>query len=196
MSKQIWKPTTILNPVPVVMVSCAGNTGKPNIITLAWAGTVNTKPPMISISIKKQRFSYDLIKNSGEFVINLTTEALTRAADYCGVVSGRDVDKFEAMKLTQGKCSVIGAPLIEESPVNMECAVRQVLELGSHDLFLGEVLAVHVDDRIIDESGRLSLGKAGLICYSHGEYVKLGKVLGFFGYSVADEKVLKRRMKG
>jgi flavin reductase (DIM6/NTAB) family NADH-FMN oxidoreductase RutF len=195
MAKQIWKPATILNPVPVVMVSCAGNEGKPNIITLAWTGTANSDPPMLSISVRKERHSYGLIKETGEFVVNLTTKKLVFATDFCGVKSGRDMDKFEAAKLTPENASKVKAPLIKESPVNIECVVKQVLELGSHDMFLAEIVAVNVDEELIDEKGKLHLDKADLICYSHGEYWNLEKSLGYFGYSVTKKQNLERNKK-
>ena len=196
MAKQVWKPSTMLNPVPVVMVTCADNDGKPNIITLAWAGTVNSDPPMVSISVRKHRYSYELIKQRGEFAINLPTRSLTFATDYCGVKSGKDTDKFEAMKLTPEKASKVQVPLINECPVNLECVVKQVLELGSHDLFLAEVVATNVDESLLDEDGKLDLHKADLICYSHGEYYPLGKSLGYYGYSVTKKKNLKRKNLG
>ncbi len=192
MGKQVWKPSTMLNPVPVVMVSCSDNNGKSNIITLAWVGTINSDPPMVSISVRKQRYSYELIKQKGEFVVNLPSKNLTYAADFCGVKSGKDIDKFEEMKLTPERASKIDVPLIKECPVNLECVVRQVMELGSHDLFLAEVVATNVDEKLLDENGKLNLHKAELICYSHGEYYPLGDSLGYFGYSVTRRKSLKR----
>ncbi len=192
MGKQVWKPSTMLNPVPVVMVSCSDNNGKSNIITLAWVGTINSDPPMVSISVRKQRYSYELINQKGEFVINLPSKNLTFAADFCGVKSGKDIDKFEEMKLTPERASKIDVPLIKECPVNLECVVRQVMELGSHDLFLAEVVATNVDEKLLDENGKLNLHKAELICYSHGEYYPLGDSLGYFGYSVTRRKNLKR----
>lgn len=186
MAKQVWKPSAMLNPVPVVMVSCSDIEGKPNIITLAWVGTVNSDPPMVSISISKARYSHALIKEKGEFVINLPTTNLTFATDYCGVKSGRDINKFEAMSLTPEKASIVNVPLVKECPVNLECIVKQVIELGSHDMFLAEVVATNADEALRDEKGKLDLHKANLICYSHGEYYPLGRSLGFFGYSVAN----------
>lgn len=194
MAKQIWKPSTMLNPVPVVMVSCSDTAGKPNIITLAWAGTINSDPPMVSISVRKQRYSYELIKQKGQFVINLPTRNLTFATDFCGVKSGKNIDKFEEMKLTPERASKVDVPLIKECPVNLECVVRQIIELGSHDLFLAEVAATNVDEKLLDENGKLNLHKADLICYSHGEYFPLGASLGFFGYSVTRRKNLKRNL--
>lgn len=193
MAKQVWKPSTMLNPVPVVMVSCTDKVGKPNIITLAWTGTVNSDPPMVSISVRKQRYSYDLIKETGEFVINLPTVKLAFATDYCGVKSGKDTDKFQAMGLTTQQASKVNVPLIKECPINLECIVKQVIELGSHDMFLAEVVATNVEESLLDEKGKLDLRKADLICYSHGEYYPLAKPLGFFGYSVAKRKNLKRK---
>lgn len=192
MAKKIWKPSTLLNPVPVVMVTCTDETGKPNIITLAWAGTVNSSPPMLSISVRKERYSHGLIMARGQFAVNLTTQKLAFATDLCGVKSGRDTDKFEAAKLTPEKASVIDVPIIKESPVSLECIVKNTLELGSHDMFVAEIVAVDVDEELIDESGKLALEKAGLIGYSHGKYWTLGKELGFFGYSVAKKKNIKR----
>jgi flavin reductase (DIM6/NTAB) family NADH-FMN oxidoreductase RutF len=195
MAKQQWKPSTILNPVPAVMVTCADKDGKPNIITLAWAGTVNSDPPMLSISVRKERYSYELIKEKGQFVVNLTTEKLVRAADLCGVKSGRDIDKFEAAGLTSEKATKVDVPLIKESPVNIECVVKKRMELGSHDLFIGQIVAVNVDESLMDEKGKLWLENAGLICYSHGEYWSLKKSLGYYGFSVTKKKKLKRDFK-
>lgn len=189
MAKQKWKGAALLNPVPAVMVTSSDGKGKDNIITVAWAGTVNTQPPMISISVRKERFSYELIKNKGEFVVNLVTKKLVRAVDYCGVKSGSKVDKFEELKLTKEKAQQVDVPLIAQSPVNIECVVRECLELGSHDMFIGNVVAVNVDDELLDDKGKLDLKKAGLICYSHGEYFALEKALGFFGFSVAKRKI-------
>lgn len=187
-ARQVWKPGNMLYPLPAVMVSCALAGERPNIITVAWTGTVCSSPAMVSISVRPERHSYHIIRESGEFVINLTTEELVRAADYCGVRSGRDVDKFEEMRLTPLKASQVAAPLIGESPVNIECRVEQVLELGSHHMFLASVLAVDVDESWMNEKGKLELNKAGLAVYSHGEYFALGKRLGTFGYSVKRRK--------
>ena len=194
MGKQIWKPGNMLNPVPAVMVSVADEAHRPNIITVAWAGTICTNPPMVSISVRPSRYSYDIIEKTGEFVINLTTEKLARACDYCGVVSGRDVDKFAACGLHSAPGSVLtDCPILEESPVNLECKVTQVIPLGSHDLFLAEVVACDVDESLLDESGKLCLEKAKLIVYSHGDYLALGKKLGTFGYSVRKKKPVRRK---
>lgn len=187
-ARQVWKPGNMLYPLPAVMVSCALAGERPNIITVAWTGTVCSSPAMVSISVRPERHSYHMIRETGEFVINLTTEELVRAADYCGVRSGRDVDKFEEMRLTPLKASRVAAPLIGESPVNIECRVEQVLELGSHHMFLASVLAVDVDESWMNEKGKLELNKAGLAVYSHGEYFALGKRLGTFGYSVKRRK--------
>ena len=195
MGKQQWKPGNMLYPLPAVMVSVTDGNGNDNIITIAWTGTVCTNPPMVSISVRKSRYSYETLKNTGEFVINLTTEKLAFATDYCGVKSGRDVDKFGEMKLTRGKASFVKAPLIEESPVNIECRVTSVQELGSHVLFLADVLAVHADEAYMDENGKFDLQKANPLVYSHGEYFAVGKKLGKFGYSVKKKKRNKQIRK-
>ena len=188
MAKQIWKPGNMLYPLPAVMVSVADKEGNPNIITVAWAGTVCTNPPMVSISVRPERYSYHMIEESGEFVINLTTEQLAHATDYCGVRSGRDVDKFQELHLTKEKADHVKAPMIAESPVNIECKVRQVLELGSHHMFLADVLAVHADPQYMDEKKKFHLNDAKPLVYSHGEYLGIGKKLGTFGYSVKKKK--------
>lgn len=188
MGKQVFKPGNMLYPLPVVMVSCMKPGEKPNIITVAWAGTVNTSEPMVSISVRPERYSYDIIKETKEFVINLTTKDLVFQTDYCGVRSGRDVDKFKEMKLTPCKMNVVNAPGIEESPVNIECKVVDIIENGSHHMFMAKVVSVNVDDKYIDETGKFHLNKSGLITYSHGEYFGLGEKLGKFGYSVAKKK--------
>lgn len=184
MAKQNWKAGNMLNPVPVVMVSVADLEGNANIITIAWAGTICTNPPMVSISVRPERYSYHMIEETGEFVINLTTESLTRACDYCGVVSGRDVNKFEKLGLTKTALPHVKAPGIADSPVNIECRVVDKKELGTHTMFIAEVLGVTVEDSYMDESGRFRLNEAGLVMYSHGEYYGLGEYLGKFGYSV------------
>jgi flavin reductase (DIM6/NTAB) family NADH-FMN oxidoreductase RutF len=193
MSKILWKPSTMLNPVPLVMVSCSDGKGKSNIITLAWAGTVNSEPPMLSISIRPERFSYDMIKNSGEFVVNLVNDKLVKAADYCGVKSGRDIDKFSELRLTARQATKVNVPIIEESPVNIECKVIKIIKLGSHDMFLGEILAVNIDENLINAKGKLEMEKAKPTVFSHGEYWGLNRSLGFFGFSVASPKILKRK---
>lgn len=184
MAKQYWRPGNMLYPVPAVMVSCQRPGERPNIITIAWAGTVCSSPAMVSISVRKERHSYDILKETGEFVINLVTKDLVRAADYCGVRSGRDVDKYQELHLTELPSQTVRAPGIGESPVNIECKVAEVKELGSHDLFLAEVTNVTIEDRYMDEKGKFDLNKAGLIAYSHGEYYELGNKAGTFGYSV------------
>lgn len=188
MSKEIWKPGNMLYPLPVVMVSMADRDGKYNIITIAWAGTVCTNPPMVSISVRPERYSYPILKDTGEFVINLTTKGLTFATDYCGVKSGKDVDKFKELGLTPVAASEVKVPMIKESPVNLECRVRQVLPLGSHDMFLAEVVAVHADESYMDEQHKFHLEQAEPIVYSHGSYLLCGEQLGTFGYSVRKKK--------
>ena len=184
MAKQIWKPGNMLYPLPAVMVSVADKEGNPNIITVAWAGTVCTNPPMVSISVRPERYSYHMIDETGEFVINLTTEKLAYATEYCGVRSGKDVDKFKELHLTPEKAEYVNAPLIAESPVNIECKVVKKETPGSHHIFLAEVKAVHVDDAYMDQKGRFALEKTDPIVYVHGQYYSLGKLLGTFGYSV------------
>ena len=188
MGRENWRAGNMLYPLPAVMVSCQRPGEKPNIITVAWTGTVCSSPAMVSISVRPERYSYDIIKETGEFVINLTTEKLARATDFCGVRSGRDVDKFAQMQLTAGKSVHVEAPLIEESPVNIECRTVQILELGSHHMFVAEVLGVDVDDKYLDKNGKFQLNQAGLMVYSHGEYFGLGKKIGKFGYSVRRKK--------
>lgn len=182
------KPGNMLYPVPAVMVSCRSSEGKNNILTIAWTGTVCSDPPMVSISVRKSRYSHDIIRDTGEFVINLTNENLVRAADFCGVRSGRDFDKFAECHLTPGEGRTVNAPVIMESPVNIECKVTQMLELGSHDMFLAEVTCVQADERYMDSKGRFHLEDAGLTAYSHGTYFSLGKQLGTFGFSVRRKK--------
>lgn len=184
MSKQIWKPGNMLYPLPVVMVSVADKEGKQNIITIAWTGTICSDPPMVSISVRPERYSYHMIKETGEFVINLTTRELAFATDYCGVKSGRDVDKFAAMHLTPMQGEKVKAPLIAESPVNLECKVTEVKHLGTHDMFMAEVVCVHADEKYMDEQNRFHLEMADPIVYSHGTYMTTGEKIGTFGYSV------------
>ena len=194
MAKQSWKPGNMLYPLPVVMVSVTDGNGQDNIITVAWAGTVCTNPPMVSISVRPERYSYHMLRETKEFVINLTTEELARAADYCGVRSGKDVDKFKETRLTRESADIVRAPMIEESPVSIECKVREIRELGSHHMFLAEVAAVHADEAYMDEKGRFDLNRAHPIVYSHGEYLGVGKRLGTFGFSVkkSGKKTKKR----
>lgn len=184
MGKQHWKPGNMLNLVPAVMVSVTDKDGRSNIITVAWAGTVCTNPPMVSISVRPSRYSYKMIEDTGEFVINLTNESLVKACDYCGVVSGRDVDKFKKTGLTPIPMEHVRAMGIGESPVNMECRVTEKRELGSHTMFIAEVVGVTVDDSYMDETGKFHINESGLVMYSHGEYFALGKNLGKFGFSV------------
>ena len=188
MAKQLWKPGNMLYPLPAVMVTVADRQGNSNIITVAWTGTVCTNPAMTYISVRPERYSYDMLKETGEFVINLTTKKLAYAVDYCGVKSGRDVDKFAQCGLTRGKPSVVHVPLIQESPVNMECRVTEIKELGSHHMFLADVLAVHADTQYMDEKKKFHLNDAKPLVYSHGEYLGIGKKLGIFGYSVKKKK--------
>jgi len=184
MGKTEFKPGNMLYPVPAVMVSCGRQGEKPNIVTIAWTGTICSDPAMVSISVRKSRYSHEIISETGEFVINLTTRELTPATDYCGVKSGRDIDKFAEMNLTPLESKTVSCPGIAESPVNIECKVTQVLELGSHDMFIAEVTGVQVDDKYMDENGRFDMGKCDLMAYSHGEYFTLGEKLGKFGYTV------------
>ena len=199
MEKQSWKPGNMLYPVPAVMVSCQRPGEKPNIITIAWAGTVCTNPPMVSISVRPERYSYSILRDTKEFVLNLTTRELAKATDYCGVRSGRDVDKYREMHLTPLQSQQIQAPGIAESPVNIECKVKQILELGSHHLFLAEVMGVTVDETYLDEKGTFRLNQADLVAYCHGQYRTLGESIGSFGYSVrkkesrSKKKVQKRK---
>ena len=184
MSKQSWKPGNMLYPLPVVMVSCNRKGDKPNIVTVAWTGTICSDPAMVSISVRPERYSHDIIEETGEFVINLVTKDLTYATDYCGVRSGRDVDKFKEMNLTPLPSKMIDAVGIEESPVNIECKVVEVKKLGSHDMFIAEVVNVTVDDRYMDENNKFNLNDSDLVAYSNGEYFTLGEKIGTFGYSV------------
>ena len=187
MSKVIWKPGTFIYPLPVVMVSC-GDTNKSNIITVAWTGILNTNPAMCYISVRPERYSHDIIKEKGEFVINLTTKQLAYATDWCGVKSGKNVDKFKEMKLTKEKANFVKAPLIKESPVSVECKVKEIVPLGSHDMFVAEVLSIDVDEKYIDEKGAFDISKCDLIAYANGGYYSLNKKIGKFGYSVQKKK--------
>lgn len=193
MSKQTWKPGNMLYPLPAVMVSVGDKEGNTNILTVAWTGTICTNPAMVYISVRPERYSYQMIKETGEFVINLTTEKLVRAADYCGVKSGREVDKWKETGLHRGAAEALKyAPIIEEAPVNIECKVSEIKELGSHHMFLAEVKAVRVDEAYMNPQNKFELNKTGLLAYSHGEYLGLGKKLGTFGYSVKKKKRRKR----
>ncbi len=182
--KVVWKPGTMLFPVPVVMISCAAENVRPNIVTVAWTGVVCSDPPMLSISVRPERHSYGIITKSREFVVNIPSMKQIRATDYCGVASGRDVDKFAETGLTPGPASTVAAPLILECPIHLECKVRQVLPLGSHTMFVSEITAVQVSKQLITESGRLAVEQANLAAFAHGGYYPLGKKHGFFGFSV------------
>ncbi len=187
-SKIVWEPGTMLNPVPVVLVSVQDADGPPNLCTVAWTGTVCSEPPMVAIALRPSRLTYDILMRTRECVVNVPTPHLIRATDYCGCVSGRDVDKFEKTGLTPAPSSKVHAPLILECPINLECVVRQILELGIHTLFIAEVLAVQVSEHLVSPSGRLAWEKEGLAAFAHGGYYALGKKLGNFGFSVKKEK--------
>lgn len=187
MSRQTWKPGTLVYPIPAVLVTCSDGK-KDNVFTVAWTGTICTDPAMTYISVRKERFSYDIIKETKEFCINLTTKDLCFATDFCGVKSGRDIDKFKVANLGKEKCKVINVPMIKESPVTIECKVKEIKELGSHDMFIAEVVNINVDEKYIDETGRFDMQKCDLIAYSHGEYFTLGEKQGKFGYSVKKKK--------
>ena len=183
--KLSWKPGTMIYPLPAVLVSCGETEQEYNLFTVAWTGTVCTNPPMCYISVRPERHSYEIIKRTGEFVINLTTSRLARATDWCGVRSGRDYNKFREMGLTPIPATQVAAPVVAESPVSIECRVRQIVPLGSHDMFIADVVNVLVDEEYIDpESGKFDLQRADIITYSHGEYFRLGDVIGHFGWSV------------
>jgi len=191
--KKSFKAGTMIYPLPAVLVSCGATPEEYNLLTVAWTGTICSDPAMCYVSIRPERHSYDIIKRTGEFVINLTTEELARAADWCGVRSGRDYDKFAEMGLTPEKAEKVAAPVVGESPVAIECRVRQIIPLGSHDMFVAEVVNVLVDERIIDDAtGKFELERAGLLAYSHGEYFSLGKALGHFGWSVRKKPYAKK----
>ena len=187
MSKVVWKAGTFEYPIPAVMVSC-GDMEKSNIITVAWTGILNTNPAMVYISVRPTRYSYNIIKESGEFVINLTTEDLVRQTDWCGVRSGEKFDKFKEMNLHKEKANFVACPLIKESPVSIECKVKDIIELGSHHMFMAEVLSIDADDKYIDEKGAFDISKCDLIAYANGGYYPLGKKLGKFGFSVQKKK--------
>ena len=187
MGKVTWKPGTFEYPIPAVMVSC-GTMKKSNIITVAWTGIINTNPAMVYISVRPSRYSYNLIKEQKEFVINLTTKKLAYATDWCGVKSGRDEDKFKEMQLTKEKANFVKAPLIKESPVSVECKVKEIVPLGSHDMFVAEILSIDADEKYIDEKGAFDISKCNLIAYANGGYYPLGKKIGKFGYSVQKKK--------
>lgn len=188
MAKQDWRPGNMLYPLPAVLVSTADRAGKQNLFTVGWTGTICSDPAMVSISVRPQRYSYHMIEETGEFVINLTTKALTYAADYCGVKSGRDENKWESVHLTPVEGKKVKAPYILESPVNIECKVTQKIPLGTHDMFLAQVVMVHVSEEFLDEKGKFHLERANPIVYSHGTYFALGEELGSFGYSIKKKK--------
>lgn len=192
MAKITWKPGTMVYPVPVVLVTCGDTEENYNIVTVAWTGTVCSDPAMTYISIRPERHSYEIINRTKEFVINIATEDLVKATDFCGVKSGRDINKFKEMRLTPEKASKVSAPLIKESPINIECKVTKVLELGTHHMFLAKVMAVNVDDQYMDDKNKFHLDWANPICYSHGQYYGLKKSLGGFGFSVAKKKKRRR----
>lgn len=187
MARAVWKGSVQTAPVPPVLVTC-GDMEKPNVFTVAWTGTLCTQPPKTYISVRPERYSYNIIKESGEFVINLTTENIVRAVDYCGVKSGRNENKLEKTGLTPLPASVVSAPILEQSPLALECKVCDIVPLGSHDMFIADIVAVSADESYIDGSGRLALEKAGLVAYAHGQYFALGKCLGTFGFSVRKRK--------
>ena len=187
MSKQMWKPGTFLYPIPAVMVSC-GTMEKSNIITVAWTGILNTDPAMVYISVRPSRYSYNLIKEQGEFVINLTTKDLVKATDWCGVRSGAQYDKFKEMNLHKEKANFVQCPMIKESPVSVECKVKEIRELGSHHMFVAEILGINADEKYINENGAFDISKCDLIAYSNGNYYSLGKKIGRFGFSVQKKK--------
>lgn len=191
MAKQKWKPGNMVYPLPAVLVSCGVKKGNINVMTAAWTGTVCSDPPMVYVSVRKERHSHHMIQETREYVINLTTEKLAWAADFCGVRSGRDLDKFKEMKLTPVQGELQYAPMIEESPVSIECRVTNVMELGSHDMFMAEVTAVYVDEQYMDEKGTFHLEKAAPMVYSHGQYYGLGRHLGGFGYAVRKKPAKK-----
>lgn len=193
MSKQSWKPGNMLYPVPAVLITVTDKEGVPNIFTVAWTGTACSDPPMVTISVRPERYSHHMIEETQEFVINLTTRRLVFAADYCGVKSGRDTDKIKDMQLHLLPAEKVKAPLLAESPVNLECRVKETMRLGTHDMYLAEVLAVHADEAFMDEKGRFLLDRAEPIAYSHGGYYLLGEKLGTFGYSVKKNIVKSRK---
>lgn len=187
--KQDWKPGTLIYPLPAAMISCGSSPDEYNILTLSWLGTICTNPPMCYISVRPERHSYDIIKKNMEFVINITTQQLAYATDWCGVKSGRDFNKFEEMKLTAGRATVVQAPIIEESPLNIECRVKEIISLGSHDMFIADVVNVKADEAFIDkQTGKFSLEDANPIAYSHGQYYEMGNKIGHFGWSVKKKK--------
>lgn len=193
MTKTTWKAGTMIYPLPAVMVT-SGTMEKPNVFTAAWTGIINSEPAMTYVSIRPSRYSHELIEQNGEFVINLTTQDLLHAADFCGVKSGRDTDKFAETGLTPMPCKFVKAPQIAQSPVSVECKVTEIKKLGSHDMFMAEILAVNVDDSLLDETGKLALEKCGLVAFCHGGYYGLSGQIGTFGFSVAKKKSRKQKI--
>ncbi len=193
MARTYWKPGTIIYPLPAVMVSCGENPEEYNIITIAWTGTINSDPPMCYISVRPGRHSYDIIKRTGEYVINLTTEKLAKATDWCGCRSGSKFDKWKEMNLTPAEAKYVKAPIIAESPVNIECRVKDIVELGSHHMFISEVVGVSVDDTYLNEKDAFSFSKANPLVYSHGHYFGMGDKIGKFGWSVEKKKRKKKK---
>jgi flavin reductase (DIM6/NTAB) family NADH-FMN oxidoreductase RutF len=192
--KHSWKPGNVLSPVPAVLVSCGGTRGwKPNLITIAWAGNVCSEPPMLSISVRPERYSYEIIETTREFVVNVPSLREARAVDWCGVISGRNEDKFAGAGLTQAPALKVGCPIVPECPLNIECRVRESLKLGSHTMFVAEIVAVQVSAALMDAKGRLRLEKGGLIAFAHGQYFALGRCIGRFGFSVQKRKTGARR---
>lgn len=194
MKKNLFKGSVVLNPVPVVLITSRNSEGKENVFTVAWTGTICTKPPMLSISIRPERLSYEYIKETMEFTVNLPTRKLTRETDYCGVRSGRTNNKIEEMKFTMKEGREVKSPYIDECPVNIECKVKDIIPLGTHDLFLAEVLCSHIDSKLLDENEKIHFEWANLISYSHGEYFPMPKkAIGSFGYSVAKKKTIEKK---
>lgn len=195
MSKISLKPGTMLYPVPAVMVSCTDGKENNNIITIAWTGIICSDPPMLYISIRPERHSYEMIKNTGDFVVNLPNKRLCKALDFCGVKSGKDVDKFAHLGLTAEKSNFVSSPSIGEAPLNLECKVKDIIPLGSHHMFIADIVGVSVDEHLMDQKQKIHLSKADLICYSHGEYWSLDEALGFFGYSIRKKQIIKRERR-
>jgi len=188
MSRTIWKPGTMVYPLPAVLITCGDKPENYNVLTIAWTGTICSEPAMTYVSIRPSRLSHEIIKRTGEFVINLTTTKLAFATDFCGVKSGRDINKFERLKLTPIEAKHVKAPLLEESPINIECQVTEVKKLGTHDMFMAKVLCIHADDKYMSKTGAFDLRKAEPLCFSHGKYYALGKYLGHFGYSIKKKR--------
>lgn len=194
MSKRDFKGSVILNPVPVVLITSRNKNGQENVFTVGWTGTLCTKPPILSISVRPERLSYEYIKETMEFVVNLPSSSMVKAVDYCGVKSGKNIDKIKEMNFTLSESSHVNVPYIKECPINIECRVREIMPLGTHDVFIADVLASHVDENLIDDKGKIHFEEANLISYCHGEYYPLPKKsLGSFGFSVAKKKVNRKK---